>query len=614
MESGSGIREGFLCPICVQDLGSFHKLQNHFESFHTAEDKAVFDQIKGLFSKAKGALLRREVDIDGRNSNPSSFQHSPNVTVPEWEPQEFGATRSHLEKFKKIRDARIDRFVIESNKVLIRLDKLLSHVRLTGRGNKKEFEQSLVPWVKDGDVPFCPTCGDRFNVARRRHHCRLCGAIMCTKCSLYIPFELADIVVQTLKKATISQLRTRSLLNVSTLPQSESELKIRCCHECYKVLLKRKDKIEQQFNQPILVMLYERLRTATDAATRHAPEYERMADSLNIGEEDYDLNSASDMRFKMIKLYETIDVLSKKIAALNTKDEEKPPTRGEMRLQNAIRIASHIYLQENMLTLQSLPSLPKLEMLQKARRKEKERKLRQQIEEAERERAEAKRVQELQRLQKEREIVENKKSMYTSESPSVTSAQPLVLSDGWTSDYPIDKLTIRKKKEYAADERDPILEQIQYVEQMMAQAQASARFEEMESLNNNLKELKNEYRRQNARNPIMSDNRNSKKLSKTQPSGKYQNQGKSKLLVNTNPFLQSEESGSRTSTFAIEQPTTSKNPFLEDEKSNGKDDPMLQQICYISKCLDEAIRLGKNDEVAILRENLQQLQKLYNRK
>jgi len=41
------VREGFLCPICMQDLKSVHKLQNHFETSHSAEDKAVFDQIKG---------------------------------------------------------------------------------------------------------------------------------------------------------------------------------------------------------------------------------------------------------------------------------------------------------------------------------------------------------------------------------------------------------------------------------------------------------------------------------------------------------------------------------------------------------------------------------------
>ena len=35
-----------------------------------------------------------------------------------------GVIRSHKNSFKKMRDARIDRMVIESNKILIRLDKV----------------------------------------------------------------------------------------------------------------------------------------------------------------------------------------------------------------------------------------------------------------------------------------------------------------------------------------------------------------------------------------------------------------------------------------------------------------------------------------------------------
>ena len=37
-----------------------------------------------------------------------------------------GACRSQTDLFKNIRDTRIDRFVIETNKLLIRLDKLIS--------------------------------------------------------------------------------------------------------------------------------------------------------------------------------------------------------------------------------------------------------------------------------------------------------------------------------------------------------------------------------------------------------------------------------------------------------------------------------------------------------
>jgi len=45
--AGIEIREGFLCPICVQDLGSVIQLQDHFELAHAGEDRAVLNQLKG---------------------------------------------------------------------------------------------------------------------------------------------------------------------------------------------------------------------------------------------------------------------------------------------------------------------------------------------------------------------------------------------------------------------------------------------------------------------------------------------------------------------------------------------------------------------------------------
>ena len=41
------VREGFLCPICMRDLGTVSDLQRHFDDAHANEDKAVVDQLKG---------------------------------------------------------------------------------------------------------------------------------------------------------------------------------------------------------------------------------------------------------------------------------------------------------------------------------------------------------------------------------------------------------------------------------------------------------------------------------------------------------------------------------------------------------------------------------------
>ena len=38
-------------------------------------------------------------------------------------------------------------------------------------------------WVLDGDVPICMICQSFFTVFSRRHHCRLCGNIVCSYCS-----------------------------------------------------------------------------------------------------------------------------------------------------------------------------------------------------------------------------------------------------------------------------------------------------------------------------------------------------------------------------------------------------------------------------------------------
>ena len=54
-----------------------------------------------------------------------------------------------------------------------------------------ELEKTVVPWELNSEVPHCRWCAKSFNVRRRRHHCRLCGSIMCKKCSVFLLFTEA---------------------------------------------------------------------------------------------------------------------------------------------------------------------------------------------------------------------------------------------------------------------------------------------------------------------------------------------------------------------------------------------------------------------------------------
>jgi hypothetical protein len=45
----------------------------------------------------------------------------------------------------------------------------------------RQAEQQVATWQKDADITHCPHCFCAFGWSTRRHHCRLCGKIMCDK-------------------------------------------------------------------------------------------------------------------------------------------------------------------------------------------------------------------------------------------------------------------------------------------------------------------------------------------------------------------------------------------------------------------------------------------------
>jgi len=47
----------------------------------------------------------------------------------------------------------------------------------------EDLKAQLPRWRKNDDVVTCPLCSARFNLTRRRHHCRKCGLIVCNECS-----------------------------------------------------------------------------------------------------------------------------------------------------------------------------------------------------------------------------------------------------------------------------------------------------------------------------------------------------------------------------------------------------------------------------------------------
>jgi hypothetical protein len=78
----SDVREGFLCPICMSDLGDEIQLQVHFEEKHSKEDPIFLQSIKDLFGKAKKKILNsQDNNTDQQESNFFSFSLDAKTAV-----------------------------------------------------------------------------------------------------------------------------------------------------------------------------------------------------------------------------------------------------------------------------------------------------------------------------------------------------------------------------------------------------------------------------------------------------------------------------------------------------------------------------------------------------
>ncbi|KAI5621941.1 rabenosyn-5 [Silurus asotus] len=499
LDDSTKVKEGFLCPLCHKDLQSFYQLQDHYDDAHSGDNHHVSSQFKSLVQKAKKAkdkLLKRDGD-ERTDSSYESFYYG-GVDPYMWEPQELGATRSHLEHFKKHRAARIDHYVIEVNKRIIRLEKLISFDRTNMDGGKiRALEKSVVPWVNDQDVPFCPDCGDRFNIRNRRHHCRLCGSIMCRKCMEFVPLPMAYKLTSSTREAlcvpgsprqgaspggggSASQQTSRrgsisSLSSVSSVLEEKDEDRIRCCRHCMDALLRYQHKLEEKDNVPDIVKLYERLRMCMEKVDEKAPEYIRMAESLNAGETTYNLETAAGLRLEVQKYYEHIDALSKKILTLGLKNEVPPHPRA-VQLQKMVRYSATLFVQEKLLGLMSLPTKEKYEELKEKRKQEQEKKLQ---------------LQRHASLEAQKRRLENEKNRVTNsadgDTPRPAPGPRITKGGGW-----LPSSTSRS----ASEVDDPLLQQINNIESFLQQARAANCTDEAAMLEENLRQLYEEFNTQ----------------------------------------------------------------------------------------------------------------------
>ncbi|KAK2091388.1 hypothetical protein P7K49_030672 [Saguinus oedipus] len=445
------VREGFLCPLCLKDLQSFYQLHSHYEEEHSGEDRDVKGQIKRILDykakKAKDKLLKREGDdrAESGTQGYESFSYG-GVDPYMWEPQELGYALS----------ARM----FEGNMFL---DQLTAFDRTNTESAKiRAIEKSVVPWVNDQDVPFCPDCGNKFSIRNRRHHCRLCGSIMCKKCMELISLPLANKLTSASKESLSTHTSPSqspnsvhgsrrgsisSMSSVSSVLDEKDDDRIRCCTHCKDTLLKREQQIDEKEHTPDIVKLYEKLRLCMEKIDQKAPEYIKMAASLNAGETTYSLEHASDLRVEVQKVYELIDALSKKILTLGL-NQDPPPHPSNLRLQRMIRYSATLFVQAAL---------------------------------------------ESQRRLEERHSGLASQAANGEVASLCRGPVPLRKAEGW---LPLSG------GQGQSEDSDPLLQQIHNITSFIKQAKAAGRKDEVRTLQENLRQLQDEYDQQQTEKAI----------------------------------------------------------------------------------------------------------------
>lgn len=360
------IIEGFLCPMCRQDLKNADRLMVHVEREHS-EDQDVLQSFKEIFSKpslssfalkSKNRLLSRG-DLDGPSSGNaiSPNNHADSSRYPQQfnYVQDVGVDREHSAHFKSIRTPRVERYATETNKLIIRLHKLLTD-RPEDSLKRKQHEQQLVAWVDGNLVKLCPNCARKFNITRRQHHCRLCGSVMCFDCSRYLNVAVAASLADPSPANAAA-----SAFALAT--DAEDPENLRVCEHCLHLLENRKEAQDSRNSRPQIVTVYERIQELKRDIRPDTVSYAKIVNKLFAGDSVFTLQDASVLRARIGKAAESIDTLSKSLLEIATRQGSREET-----LKKCIRLACIAYIKDEMLSLPPLPQEADLKRIQAERR------------------------------------------------------------------------------------------------------------------------------------------------------------------------------------------------------------------------------------------------------
>ena len=230
--------------------------------------------------------------------------------------------------------------------------------------------------------------------------------------------------------------------------------------------------------------------------------YTKMAKSLNSGETEYQLKSAEEMRIKLVKLYQQIELQSAQILQYEPTSQNKD----QLKLQRNIRFQAINYLKENSFTLSQLPNSETYFKLKAQRELSLQEELKRlELEQMKQKNELNKRIN-YKKLQQQQQKQSNKPNitidnsngwmptnikanLFLDDSDSESQEDTLDLNEPNGDD--MDAKSLSSQKRVKSEKEKAIRIQIQLVEKYLDEALKQNKFDEADSLRKNLNELLN---------------------------------------------------------------------------------------------------------------------------
>ncbi|KAI1431493.1 FYVE zinc finger protein [Xylaria sp. CBS 124048] len=277
-----------------------------------------------------------------------------------------GFTRDHTQSFAAVRRKKVDRQTLEVSRLEKRLTKLTSLLAnpppdfpssgsaslmtpvspLNGpRNQRKLLEQSVVTWEEDAKVSKCPFCQQEFGSwTFRRHHCRICGKVVCadpkTACSSEVGLSVAN------------PSHSPSEKEKEEAEGDSIHVDIRMCRDCKFTIFSKRDFVDSVMHRPPEQRAYETLRQFERGIQLLLPTFQRallpLQDEHNPPSHAQ-LQEAAKLRKRLTDSFTKYDVAARRIRDMKTDSQT------QQRLQTAIYQAASSFLHMHMLPLKNLP-------------------------------------------------------------------------------------------------------------------------------------------------------------------------------------------------------------------------------------------------------------------